>query len=163
RARDAAGQVLSGVSRMPSRVGLLAGAAIALVLLSAAVASAQRTLVIDPFDAAITVAADGSIDVTETITARFTGGWNGISRTIALQYETPQGLNYTLRLSLTSITDESAHPLRYETRHERHYLKVKVWVPGAVDAAKTVIIRYHVANALRFFDEHDELYWNVTG
>jgi uncharacterized membrane protein len=26
-----------------------------------------------------------------------------------------------------------------------------------------VKVRYRVSNALRFFDEHDELYWNVTG
>ena len=32
-----------------------------------------------------------------------------------------------------------------------------------MDATQTVKLRYRVANGLRFFDEHDELYWNVTG
>jgi uncharacterized membrane protein YgcG len=38
-----------------------------------------------------------------------------------------------------------------------------MWVPGAENATRTVVLRYRAANALRFFDEHDELYWNATG
>jgi len=44
-----------------------------------------------------------------------------------------------------------------------------IYVPGARDAERTVIIRYRVRNAIRFFfkssdvGELDELYWNVTG
>src|SRR5207244_12733280 len=45
----------------------------------------------------------------------------------------------------------------------RHYRKFKIWIPDAQDAARTVVFRYRVANALRFFADHDELYWNVTG
>ena len=43
--------------------------------------------------------------VEETIVPRFTGSWNGIFRTIPVQYRTPQGLNYTLRLDIESVTD----------------------------------------------------------
>jgi uncharacterized membrane protein len=28
---------------------------------------------------------------------------------------------------------------------------------------RTIVLRYRATNGLRFFDEHDELYWNVTG
>ena len=138
-------------------------AAIALVFLSAIPALAQRTLVIDRFDATIAVAADGSIAVEEVIQPTFTGSWNGIFRTIPVEYRTPQGLNYTLRLTVDSVTDGSGDALKWESSRERHYRKLKIWVPGARDTTKTVVIRYHVANGLRFFDEHDELYWNVTG
>ena len=124
---------------------------------------AQRTLVIESFDAIIEVAKDGTTTVQETIQPRFTGSWNGIYRTIPVQYRTPQGLNYTLRLRLESVTDDTGSSLRYESGRERHYQKLKIWVPGAADATRVVRLRYRVANALRFFDEHDELYWNVTG
>jgi uncharacterized membrane protein YgcG len=137
--------------------------AVALALIAAAPAAAQRTLVIERFDAAIEVNVDGTIEVDETIRPRFTGSWNGIYRTIPIEYRTPQGLNYTLRLILDSVTDGAGAKLRYETSRERHYRKVKIWVPGAVDATRTVHLRYRVPDALRFFDEHDELYWNVTG
>lgn len=136
--------------------------ALVLVVAGAAPGAAQRSLVIERFEADIEVSRDGSIVVDETIVARFTGSWNGIFRTIPVEYQTPGGLNYTLRLSVESVTDGGS-PLRYETSRERHYRKLKIWVPGAADATRTVKVRYRVANALRFFDEHDELYWNVTG
>jgi uncharacterized membrane protein len=125
--------------------------------------SADRTLVIERFNAVIEVSPDGSIVVDETIEPRFTGSWNGIFRTIPIEYRTPQGLNYTLRLEIESITDAAGQKLKYESSRERHYRKLKIWVPGAVDSTRTVKLRYRVSNGLRFFDEHDELYWNVTG
>jgi uncharacterized membrane protein len=136
---------------------------LSLFLLVAATVRADRTLVIERLDAVIDVAPDGSIAVEETIEPRFTGSWNGIFRTIPVQYRTPQGLNYTLRLDVESITDAEGQTLKYESSRERHYRKLKIWVPGAVDATRTVKLRYRVSNGLRFFDEHDELYWNVTG
>lgn len=126
-------------------------------------AAAQRTLVIQEFSARIDVQPDGAIVVEETIVPRFTGAWNGIVRTIPVQYRTPQGLNYTLRLDVETVTGDDGEALRFESSRERHYRNLKIWVPGAVDATRTVRIRYRVANGLRFFDEHDELYWNVTG
>jgi uncharacterized membrane protein len=126
-------------------------------------AAAERTLVIERFNATIQVSVDGSISVEETIVPRFTGAWNGIYRTIPVQYRTPQGLNYTLRLTIESITDDARQPLRYESSRERQYRKLKIYVPGAADTTRVVHLRYRVANALRFFEEHDELYWNVSG
>jgi len=134
-----------------------------LLLLAAAPAAGQRTLVIERFEATIDVARDGTVEVEETIVPRFTGSWNGIFRTIPIQYRTPQGMNYTLRLAVVSATDDEGHALKFESSRERHYLKLKIWVPGATDTTKTVKLRYRVANGLRFFEEHDELYWNVTG
>lgn len=122
-----------------------------------------RSLEIDSFDADIRVNRDASIEVTETIRPRFQGEWNGIYRTIPVEYKTPQGFRYKLWLDLVSITDETGIQLRYKPSRERHYLQVQIWVPGARDAVRTVVIRYRVSNALRFFPEHDELYWNVTG
>jgi uncharacterized membrane protein len=136
---------------------------LALCVLWAVPAAAQRTLVIERFDATIEVRPDGSILVEEVISPRFTGSWNGIFRNIPIQYRTPQGLNYTLRLDVASITGAEGEPLKYEASRERHYRKLKIWIPGAQDTTKTVTIRYFVSNGLRFFEEHDELYWNVTG
>ncbi len=36
-------------------------------------------------------------------------------------------------------------------------------MPDAVDSTRTVNIEYSVANGTRFFEDHDEFYWNVTG
>jgi uncharacterized membrane protein YgcG len=135
----------------------------AVVALGVAPARAERSLSIESFDARVVVNLAGVTDVTETIQVRFNGSWNGLYRTIPVEYQTPQGFNDSLRLWIVSVTGEGGVALRYQTSRERHNLKVKAWVPGAVDVVKTIVIRYQVANALRFFEEHDELYWNVTG
>jgi hypothetical protein len=136
---------------------------LAAVGFAAAPATAQRTLAIERFDATIRVARDGSIEVTERITARFTGSWNGIYRTIPVKYRTAQGFNWTLGLTLQGATDARGPSLRTEAGRERHYVKIKIWVPGAQDATQTIVLRYRATNGLRFFEDHDELYWNVTG
>jgi uncharacterized protein (TIGR04222 family) len=140
-----------------------AAALLAILLVPLSPAMAQRTLTIEKFDARIAVNRDASIDVSETITARFTGSWNGIYRTIPIKYRTPQGLNWTLGIDFQGATDENGQRLRTETSREGHYLKYKIWVPGAEDATRTIRLQYRATNGLRFFEDHDELYWNVTG
>jgi len=125
--------------------------------------SAQRSYSIERFDARIRVNRDATIDVTESITARFVGSWNGLYRTVPVKYRTPQGLNWTLGVSLQSARDDAGRNLRTETSRQGAYIKYKIWIPGAANADQTLVLRYHATNGLRFFDEHDELYWNVTG
>jgi uncharacterized membrane protein YgcG len=146
---------------MPHRKALLA--LLICCASPAAPVAAQRSYTIERFDASIRVAPDASLEVTETITARFVGSYNGIYRKIPVIYRMPQGLNWTLGLKLQSATDDSGRRLNVETSREQHYIKFKVWIPGAANATRTIVLRYRVTNGLRFFDEHDELYWNVTG
>lgn len=127
------------------------------------VVHAQRSLRITDFTATIAVNRDASIDVTEAITAQFTGSWNGIYRTVPVEYRTPQGFNWTLRLSEQAASALDGTPLRLEVGRERHYVKHKIWVPGAQDASRSIAFHYKARNGLRFFEDHDELYWNVTG
>ena len=130
---------------------------------SATAAGAQRSYSIERFAAHITVNRDASLDVTETITAQFHGSYNGLFRMIPVEYRNSAGLNWTLGVSLQSARDDAGRELRTETSRERHYIKYKVWIPGASNATRTIVLRYRATNGLRFFDEHDELYWNVTG
>ncbi|PYO89696.1 MAG: hypothetical protein DMD58_08565, partial [Gemmatimonadetes bacterium] len=62
------------------------GLALLLVALAATPLAAQRSYSIERFDARIRVNRDASIDVTETITARFNGSYNGLFRTIPVEY-----------------------------------------------------------------------------
>lgn len=120
-------------------------------------------MVIEQFHADIQVLTNGDLIVTETIRPRFTGSWNGLKRDIPVEYQTPQGFNYTLWLDLVSVTDEHRTPLKYESSRDRHYRVFKIWLPGAQDTTKTLILTYKVSNGLKHFEEHDELYWNITG
>jgi uncharacterized membrane protein len=123
-----------------------------------------KELKIEKFDAQIAVLPDSSVNITETITAHFIGSpWHGLYREIPVEYVTPQGMNYSLFLKVTRITDGSGHDLKYEASRERHYRKLKIFIDNADNSIQTIIIQYSVSDALRFFDDHDEFYWNITG
>jgi uncharacterized membrane protein YgcG len=131
--------------------------------LLAAAPAAGREIAIERFQVEAAIGENGRLDVAEVIRFRFTGSWNGVVRSIPIEYRTPQGMGYRLMLEPESISDQDGAPLRWESSRVRHYRELKIWVPGASDAVRTVVLRYRVANALRSFDTHDELYWNVTG
>ena len=128
----------------------------------AAPASA-RQLKIEKFSAEIFVEPDSSLDVTETIEANFIGVWHGLYRTIPVEYVTPQGFNYSLFVRLQGVTDAAGQALKVESSRQGHYLKWKIYIDDATDADRTIQVHYQVRNGLKFFEDHDELYWNVTG
>lgn len=111
----------------------------------------------------IVVARSGNVTVTEHFTVNFIGEWNGLYRVIPVKYDTRHGMNYTLRLDVVGVTDGQGNSLRYEVERAGGGRRIKMWVPGARDAVRTIVLTYRSPNALRFFEEHDELYWNVTG
>ena len=122
-----------------------------------------RELKIERFDAQIAVLPDSSVNVTEIITVHFIGTWRGLYRMIPVQYATPQGLNYSLFVSVIRVTDGAGHDLKYDSSHVRHYRRLKIYVPDASNSVQTVKIQYAVSDALRFHEDFDEFYWNVTG
>jgi uncharacterized membrane protein len=132
-------------------------------VLAAAWPAAARTLTIRNFDVQIKVQTDATLDVTEILEVHFTGSWNGLYRTIPIQYRDAAGFNYTLFIEPQGVTDDNGNPLKYEVSNQGANKRFKIYVPNAVDATRTVIIRYKVLDGLRFFQDHDELYWNITG
>jgi hypothetical protein len=122
-----------------------------------------RSYRISDYNSTIHVDEDGSARIQEKITFVFTGMYQGIYRNIPVDYPGPAGSNYSIFLKLDAVTDSDGNKLKYEKSTTGGYLKLKIYVPGAVDTSKTVNIEYSVANATRFFDDHDEFYWNVTG
>lgn len=142
---------------------VLAILAVFLVALVAAAVPA-RSYWIEDFAATILVDESGDITVSEEIRFYFDGAFEGIYRDIPLRYDDNLGFNYRLRMTVLRVTDANGEPLRYELSNaDGGRRRIKAWVPGAQDAARTVRIEYAVQRALRFFPEHDELYWNVTG
>ena len=130
---------------------------------AAALPARARQLTIQNFYVHIVVQPDSTIEVTESLTVNFQGAWNGIYRTIPVQYVGSMGLNYTLFIEPESVTDQDGNPLKYEVSEQGRYKRLKIYVPDAVDTTRTIVVSYKALDALRFFPDHDELYWNVTG
>jgi uncharacterized membrane protein YgcG len=115
------------------------------------------------FNDTISIGEDGSALVHERITLSFEGEWHGIHRFIPVEYPGPRGTNYTLFLNVTGVTDGNGGTLKYESSTSNGQRDLKILIPGAGDAIRTVEIDYIVRNGTRFFEDHDEFYWNVTG
>ncbi|HEY2499231.1 MAG TPA: DUF2207 domain-containing protein [Candidatus Angelobacter sp.] len=133
------------------------------LLLICALPAWARSYRISKFDSTIHVDDDGSARVQEQITFLFSGVYQGIYRDIPIDYLGRGGSNYTLFIKVDSITDDNGSKLKYEKKNNNGFLHLKIYVPGASDATRTVNIEYSVANGTRFFEDHDEFYWNVTG
>ena len=133
------------------------------LLLSLASPALARNWRIADFHSTVAIDDHGGASVTERITLVFVGQYNGIWRSIPVEYPGPGGTNYSLFLKVESVTDENERPLKHEISRDGPYKKVKIYIPGAVDTTKTVLISYSTPNAVRYFDDHDEFYWNVTG
>jgi uncharacterized membrane protein len=131
-------------------------------VLSAA-AFAQHSWRIADFDTQLHTDADGETRVAEKITLVFIGEWHGIHRVIPIDYPGPAGRNFTLFMKVTGVTDGAGNSYKYDQTTHNGYRDLKIYLPGAVDTTKTVEIDYTLRNAIRFFPDHDELYWNVTG
>jgi uncharacterized membrane protein len=154
RAKQVLIRIQSGVLRVVS-LWLLACAFVA--------PAAAKSWHIADFQDTITVQQDGSATIAERIDLVFVGEWHGIHRTIPIDYPGPNGTNYRLYLKVASVTDETGSKLKFDSYRSGHYRDLKIYIPNAVDSTRTVEIVYEVRNGTRFFEDHDEFYWNVTG
>ncbi|TVP54849.1 MAG: DUF2207 domain-containing protein [Gemmatimonadales bacterium] len=130
----------------------------------------ERSVALESFHADILVQPEGTVEITETLAVDFRGSWNWLIRDLLLEHRTAAGRRERLRLEVHQVTDEAGNALRHEVSRNGWVTEVQVWPADARDAVRTVVIRYTVENALRYFEDatyreggHDELYWNVTG
>jgi uncharacterized membrane protein len=137
-----------------------------------ACASYAQPIDIDRFDVRIHLDPDGTMFVTETIAVDFHQlERHGIYRTIPVNYSRPETVGgatvstrYALRLRVLGVADEEGSPLPYDSWPDAGTRFIRIGDPDrTVTGKKTYAITYRVQRAINRFEEHDELYWNVTG
>lgn len=119
---------------------------------------------ISQFTSEITVLEDGSLLITETIETNFFVPKHGIYRDIPVKYKDKYGNNLSLKLKIKNITDKKGNPWEYKAGRQGPDLHIRIGSPDiTISGFRTYIITYQVKRAVNYFEEHDELYWNVTG
>ncbi len=135
-----------------------------LLFLFAAAAGAQERIV--DFAADIAIGADGVLTVTETIVVQAEGQQirRGILRDFPTEYRDRAGNRVRVPFDVLAVRRDGAA--------ENHAIEsldngVRVRIGNAnvmlPQGRHTYTITYRTARQLGFFDQHDELYWNVTG
>jgi uncharacterized membrane protein YgcG len=139
-------------------------AAFALLLASCLPAAAEEY--IRNYNSDIRIAADGELTVAETITVNAEGNRirRGIFRDFPMTMEDAGGRTIRVGFDLVSVTRDGrpeAHHTESIARGVRIYAgdENTMLSPGE----HTYVITYKSSRQIRYFDDHDELYWNATG
>jgi len=136
------------------------------VLVCLACAGVQADERILKYVSDIDVSRQGALTVTETITVRAEGDQirRGIFRDLPLTAKNASGKTYRVGFRLLEVlqngepaphfVNESGAGVRIYIGEESTFLD-----PGVY----TYTIAYETDRQIRFFDDHDEVYWNATG
>jgi uncharacterized membrane protein YgcG len=127
---------------------------------------AQAEEVIRDYHADITVLPDATIEVTETITVNAEGDQikRGIFRDFPLYAQDARGFRQKVDFELISV-ERDGRPENYHTENITGGIRIYT---GSADVflrsgEYTYTITYSTGRQIRYFGDHDELYWNVTG
>ncbi|PXF63004.1 DUF2207 domain-containing protein [Kangiella spongicola] len=114
----------------------------------------------------IDIHKDSSLTITETITVKAEGQniKRGIYREFPTNYRNRFGNNYQVDFDIESVTQDG-EPVDWMTKDLRN--GVRLYIGDSDQYLKPgvykYIIRYKTNNQLGFYEDVDELYWNVTG
>ncbi len=130
------------------------------------IAAVQAEEVVERFDSHIEVGADGVLTVTETIFVRAEGTKikRGIFRDFPLTFEDKNGRTQRVGFDLLSVTKDGANE-PHTINKSRNGLRIYIGDSNVFlrPGSYRYEIKYTTSRQIRFFDGHDELYWNVTG
>src|SRR5580704_10254595 len=150
--------------RFPTRA-LLALFGLLVGVFSAFSARTQLERILD-FHSDITLQADSSLLVTETITVNSTSNQmrHGIYRDFPTRYSDSFGNKYVVGFEmLSAVRDNADEHFRVEdyANGKRIYLgDASTFLPAG---QHSYTLTYRTNRQLGFFADHDELFWNVTG
>ncbi len=120
---------------------------------------------ITQFDVDLVINDDATVDVVETIVYDF-GALNrqGMYRTIPVKYKTDKGNNRSIKLSEISVVDANGVDRTFTKSSTGGNIKLKIGdADKYVTGQQIYKIKYTVEGAINYFDDYEELYWNVTG
>ena len=118
------------------------------------------------FDSIIDVLPDSEIDVRETIVVDSEGAniRRGIFRDFPTQYNRPSGDRVVVGFKVQSV-ERDGHAEMFRVVSSANGKRIYIGDPDRLlpNGRHSYQIVYRSDRQLGFFDDHDELYWNVTG
>jgi uncharacterized membrane protein len=101
----------------------------------------------------------GNMRIVEQIDVNFSDNNHGILRAIPNSYK-----KHRLQLKIESVTSDSGAPAQYTTYDSSGNTVLKIGDPNrTVTGRQSYTIAYTVRNVISFYDDHDELFWDVNG
>ncbi len=125
---------------------------------------AGRSVAWQRFDADLAIQSDGSVDVVETQTIRFTGTYRQGYRLVPLDRTTGSS-----NVSVAELINGQSVPYTLGSGQTNTYsasttadgLQIDWWFQPTTDASRTFQVRYTVNGAVRIYDAGDQLQWRA--
>jgi len=156
--REAAARARTSPLLLPFFLSLL------LLLLLLPAPSRAEDFSITSFRSDIEVRDDASLRITETIDTLFHRRRHGLYRDIPFRYTDELGKTSFTPVRVISVRDASGNRWKHKVGRSGGFVRVRIGDPGKFVMGRQVyVIEYSVENAVLFFPDHDELYWNITG
>jgi len=135
-----------------------------LILILFASPSFAQYFTINRYHSDILIHQDSSFVVKETIEVTFHRPRHGIYRQIPFKYRDELGHVIQTPTKVLSVKDGSGKEWKYKVSKKDHRIHIRIGDPKRfVKDRQTYVITCEVENAILFFDDHDEIYRNVTG
>lgn len=125
--------------------------------------NADEGWVIDSFQSNISILQSGEVEIKENIDVDFKYlSKHGIYRDIPYVYEKDGEKTYT-EIDVKNV-QQNGNKAKYSVSRNDSYLRIKIGDPDStITGVNNYEIDYVARGILRGFEDHDELYWNVTG
>lgn len=125
---------------------------------------AQENWVINNFSSDINILSSGRVQIVETIDVDFGNlQKHGIFRDIPYVYTSSGGEKTYTEIDVLRVTD-GLNTIPYETSKTESFVRIKIGDPDKlITGTQNYTISYTATGVLTSFEDHDELFWNVTG
>jgi uncharacterized membrane protein len=101
----------------------------------------------------------GSLHIKETIAVIFTDNNHGVVRALPQKYH-----GHSLAIHNVRVSSPSGAPSNVSKSTSNDNLLLRIGDPSrTVTGAQTYVVEYDVDNVITFYNDHDELYWDVNG
>jgi hypothetical protein len=136
------------------------------LLLALACSCAQGAERVLDFHSEIRIGPDGTLSVTEMITVQAEGKQirRGLVRDFPADYRDRLGNRRRVRFEVLSVA-RNGQPEPYALERLAHGRRLRIGAPDVLlpFGLQEYRIAYRTARQIGFFEDHDELYWNVNG
>lgn len=101
----------------------------------------------------------GELHVVEHIEVSFTDQNHGLLRAIPSTYK-----GQDVELHINSVASPSGAPVQYTTSQQNSNTIVRIGSPDTtITGAQSYTLDYTLHNVISFYNDHDELYWDING
>lgn len=127
-------------------------------------AGAAETWKIDNFQSIVNIQSDGKVAVSEIVDADFGSlQKHGIFKNIPYIYLLDNGGKTYADIQILGLT-QNGLTAKYQQYKQGNYLVLQIGDPNKLISGKQEYqIKYLATGVLRSFNDHDELYWDITG